>query len=149
VRGPVANKCGVAYERSEASTRWSGPWAIVARVWPRHRHRVNSVVRGHVMSVIAAHKGSRARAAFCIVVGTAIAVMFINGLQRSPIGSLVSALGWLALGAAQAYRATFDTPVTAVSAGEERFEHYRVARFVTLLAFLTVVVGLAFRAHGL
>src|SRR5471032_2978720 len=31
--------------------RWSGPWVIVGRVWPRHGHRgrpLNSVVRQHL-----------------------------------------------------------------------------------------------------
>jgi hypothetical protein len=101
------------------------------------------------MNVIAAHKGSRVLAAIWVVVGTTVPILFINGFHRSPIGSLLSALGWFAFGAAQAYRSNFDTPVTAVSAGEKRFEHYRIARFVTLLAFLMVVVGLAFRAHDL
>jgi hypothetical protein len=101
------------------------------------------------MNVIATHKGSRVLAAIWVVVGTAIPILFMNGFHRSPIGSLLSALGWLAFGAAQAYRSNFDTPVTAVSAGQKRFGHYRVARFVTLIAFLMVVVGLAFRAHDL
>ena len=102
------------------------------------------------MNVIATHKGSRARAAVWVVVVAVMAGAFlINGFHRSIIGSFVSVLGWFALGAAQAYRSTFDTPVTAANVGERGLVKYRAARFVALFALLAIVVGLAFRAHDL
>jgi hypothetical protein len=36
--------------------RWSGPWNIVGRVWPRHGHRgrpLNAIVRRHVKTLVA------------------------------------------------------------------------------------------------
>jgi hypothetical protein len=69
----------------------------------------------------------------------------INGIQSSAIGYFIVALGWLAFGASLAYRSLFDTPVTAANASESARASYRFARYVTLFAFLTIIVGIAIR----
>src|SRR5688500_16576010 len=40
---------------SHLTTRWSGPWVIVGRVWPRHRQHgrpLNSAARSHTRGTI-------------------------------------------------------------------------------------------------
>jgi hypothetical protein len=96
------------------------------------------------MALIAAQKASRARAVVWLALGAIMAAANVIGaIQTSGIGYLVGALGWLALGAAQSYRSLFNTPVSAANAKETARAHYRLAQFVALFAFLTIIVGIA------
>ncbi|HWH41360.1 MAG TPA: hypothetical protein VNU21_16055 [Usitatibacter sp.] len=91
-------------------------------------------------------KASNVRAFFFLALGLVMAGTYgSEAVQAGVPGRFVMAIGWLAVGLAQGYQSLFEMPVTARNASERARAHYRLARFVTLFAFPTILIGIAMR----
>jgi hypothetical protein len=96
------------------------------------------------MTNIAGQPKSRVNAGIWLVIGVLMASMYVvNGIQASSGGYFFAALGWVVLGATQAWRALSGAPSS--DAPKNIRNRYRLSLFVTILAFLLIAGGMLAR----
>ena len=79
-----------------------------------------------------------------LAVGGIMATMYvINGIQASSIAYFVIAFGWALLGAAQSWRWRLE--VASSGAPESARSRNQIPRYVTIVAFVLIVGGVAAR----
>jgi hypothetical protein len=86
----------------------------------------------------------RMYAGMWLAIGGIMATMYaINGIQASSLAYFFVAFGWALLGAAQWWR--WRSEVAPSGASESARGPNQLARYVTLIAFLVIVGGVAAR----